>query len=64
MRLLSSAGRLAALSVFLVLPSPVRAQRPVVLPPQRVAEDVAFLASDEGSHITGEEIRIDGGALS
>ena len=32
--------------------------------PEKVANLVAFLASDEGSHITGEEIRIDGGALS
>ena len=30
----------------------------------KVANLVALLASDEGSHITGEEIRIDGGALS
>jgi NAD(P)-dependent dehydrogenase (short-subunit alcohol dehydrogenase family) len=32
--------------------------------PEKVANLVAFLASEEGSHITGEEIRIDGGALS
>jgi NAD(P)-dependent dehydrogenase (short-subunit alcohol dehydrogenase family) len=32
--------------------------------PEKVANLVALLASDEGSHITGEEIRIDGGALS
>ena len=32
--------------------------------PEKVANLAAFLASDEGSHITGEEIRIDGGALS
>jgi Zn-dependent M28 family amino/carboxypeptidase len=44
MRLASSIGRLAALSVFLA--SPALAQRPVVLPPPRLAEDVAFLASD------------------
>jgi Peptidase family M28/PDZ domain len=44
MRLASSARRLAALSVFLA--SPALAQRPVVLPPPHVAEDVAFLASD------------------
>ncbi len=32
--------------------------------PDKVASAVAFVASDEGSHITGETIRIDGGALS
>lgn len=32
--------------------------------PEKVASAVAFVASDEGSHITGETIRIDGGALS
>lgn len=32
--------------------------------PEKVANVVALLASDEGSHITGEEIRIDGGALA
>jgi NAD(P)-dependent dehydrogenase (short-subunit alcohol dehydrogenase family) len=32
--------------------------------PEKVAGAVAFVASDEGSHITGETIRIDGGALS
>ncbi|RIL06470.1 MAG: short-chain dehydrogenase [Proteobacteria bacterium] len=32
--------------------------------PEKVANLVALLASDEGSHITGEEIRVDGGALS
>jgi NAD(P)-dependent dehydrogenase (short-subunit alcohol dehydrogenase family) len=32
--------------------------------PEKVANLAAFLASEEGSHITGEEIRIDGGALS
>lgn len=32
--------------------------------PEKVASTVAFVASDEGSHITGETIRIDGGALS
>jgi NAD(P)-dependent dehydrogenase (short-subunit alcohol dehydrogenase family) len=32
--------------------------------PEKVANVVAMLASDEGSHITGEEIRIDGGALA
>jgi meso-butanediol dehydrogenase / (S,S)-butanediol dehydrogenase / diacetyl reductase len=32
--------------------------------PEKVATAVAFLASDEGSHITGETLRIDGGALS
>ncbi|MEB2343813.1 MAG: SDR family NAD(P)-dependent oxidoreductase [Deltaproteobacteria bacterium] len=32
--------------------------------PEKVASAVAFVASEEGSHITGETIRIDGGALS
>jgi NAD(P)-dependent dehydrogenase (short-subunit alcohol dehydrogenase family) len=32
--------------------------------PEKVANVVAMLASDEGSHVTGEEIRIDGGALA
>ena len=32
--------------------------------PEKVASAVAFIASDEASHITGETIRIDGGALS
>jgi NAD(P)-dependent dehydrogenase (short-subunit alcohol dehydrogenase family) len=32
--------------------------------PEKVAGLVAFLASDEGSHLTGEEIRVDGGALA
>jgi meso-butanediol dehydrogenase/(S,S)-butanediol dehydrogenase/diacetyl reductase len=32
--------------------------------PEKVASLAAFLASDESSHITGEEIRVDGGALS
>jgi NAD(P)-dependent dehydrogenase (short-subunit alcohol dehydrogenase family) len=32
--------------------------------PEKVAGAVAFVASDEGSHITGETLRIDGGALS
>jgi NAD(P)-dependent dehydrogenase (short-subunit alcohol dehydrogenase family) len=32
--------------------------------PEKVANLVAFVASEEGSHITGEEIRVDGGALS
>ncbi len=32
--------------------------------PEKVANLIAFLASEEGSHITGEEIRIDGGALA
>jgi NAD(P)-dependent dehydrogenase (short-subunit alcohol dehydrogenase family) len=32
--------------------------------PEKVATAVAFLASDEASHITGETLRIDGGALS
>jgi meso-butanediol dehydrogenase / (S,S)-butanediol dehydrogenase / diacetyl reductase len=32
--------------------------------PEKIANLVALLASDEGSHITGEEIRVDGGALS
>jgi NAD(P)-dependent dehydrogenase (short-subunit alcohol dehydrogenase family) len=32
--------------------------------PEKVAALVAFLASDEGSHVTGEEVRVDGGALA
>jgi meso-butanediol dehydrogenase / (S,S)-butanediol dehydrogenase / diacetyl reductase len=32
--------------------------------PEKIANLVALLASDDGSHITGEEIRVDGGALS
>lgn len=32
--------------------------------PEKVANLIAFLGSDEASHITGEELRIDGGALS
>jgi len=32
--------------------------------PDVVARTIAFLASDDALHITGEEIRIDGGALS
>jgi meso-butanediol dehydrogenase/(S,S)-butanediol dehydrogenase/diacetyl reductase len=32
--------------------------------PEKVASLVAYLASDEGSHVTGEEIRVDGGALA
>ena len=32
--------------------------------PESVAELIAFLASDEAAHISGEEIRIDGGALA
>ena len=32
--------------------------------PERVAELIAFLASHEAQHISGEEIRIDGGALA
>jgi len=32
--------------------------------PEKVASAVAFVASEEGSHITGETLRIDGGALS
>jgi NAD(P)-dependent dehydrogenase (short-subunit alcohol dehydrogenase family) len=32
--------------------------------PEKVASAVAFLASEEASHITGETLRIDGGALS
>ena len=32
--------------------------------PEKVATAVAFLASDEALHITGETLRIDGGALS
>jgi len=52
MRLTSSCGRLAALSVFLV--APAQAQRPVVLPEPHVAEDVAYLASDAlGGRLVG-----------
>lgn len=32
--------------------------------PSRVASVIAMLASDDGAHITGAEIRIDGGTLS
>ncbi len=32
--------------------------------PEAVASSVAFIASDEASHITGETLRVDGGALS
>jgi len=32
--------------------------------PEKIAGAVAFVASDEGSHLTGETLRIDGGALS
>lgn len=46
MRLASSCGWLAALSMFLALPVRAQSQRPVVLPPPHVAEDVAYLASD------------------
>lgn len=47
-------------------PKLVRRMMPLTgfAPPEKVANLVALLASDEGSHITGEEIRIDGGALS
>jgi Zn-dependent M28 family amino/carboxypeptidase len=52
MRLTSSCGRLAALSVFLT--TPALAQRPVVLPEPHVAEDVAYLASDAlGGRLVG-----------
>ena len=33
-------------------------------PPEVVADLIAFLASDEAEHISGEEIRIDGAALA
>lgn len=32
--------------------------------PSRVASVIAMLASDDGAHVTGEEIRVDGGMLS
>ena len=32
--------------------------------PEKIAGALAFLASEEGSHLTGETLRIDGGALS
>jgi NAD(P)-dependent dehydrogenase (short-subunit alcohol dehydrogenase family) len=32
--------------------------------PEQVASLIAFLASEEAAHINGEEVRIDGGALS
>jgi NAD(P)-dependent dehydrogenase (short-subunit alcohol dehydrogenase family) len=32
--------------------------------PEAVAAVIAMLASDDGIHITGEDIRIDGGTLS
>jgi len=32
--------------------------------PEQVASLIAFLGSEEAAHITGEEVRIDGGALS
>ena len=33
-----------------------------LVPPDRVAGVVAMVASDDGRHITGTEIRVDGGA--
>lgn len=33
-------------------------------PPEVIASVVAMLASDDGAHINGEEIRVDGGTLS
>jgi NAD(P)-dependent dehydrogenase (short-subunit alcohol dehydrogenase family) len=43
-------------------------QRPASLhgvrSPEVVADLIAFLASDEAIHISGEEIRIDGAALA
>ncbi|MAG30622.1 MAG: short-chain dehydrogenase [Deltaproteobacteria bacterium] len=32
--------------------------------PEVIADVIAFLASDEARHVTGEEIRVDGGALA
>lgn len=37
---------------------------PFIAEPEQVAPLVAFLVSDEAAYITGEVIRIDGGALS
>jgi NAD(P)-dependent dehydrogenase (short-subunit alcohol dehydrogenase family) len=47
-------------------PKLVRRMMPLTgfAPAEKVANLVAFVASEEGSHITGEEIRVDGGALS
>jgi NAD(P)-dependent dehydrogenase (short-subunit alcohol dehydrogenase family) len=35
-----------------------------IRPPEVVADLIAFLMSDEATHITGEEIRVDGAALA
>jgi meso-butanediol dehydrogenase/(S,S)-butanediol dehydrogenase/diacetyl reductase len=32
--------------------------------PSAIAGVIAMLASDDGTHITGEDIRVDGGTLS
>jgi NAD(P)-dependent dehydrogenase (short-subunit alcohol dehydrogenase family) len=32
--------------------------------PEVVASVIAMLASEDGSHVTGEDVRVDGGTLS
>lgn len=39
-------------------------QKPEFAPPERVASVIAMLASQDGSHINGESIRMDGAALA